>query len=495
MAEVNPLESDRVRVENLGRIWRVTGEQEGRILVCIPADREETAVELSVAVEQELAQVVIRAIRAEVGGLGGRDEVELSEIEGAVRGALRQVGRECLELVVGAVGTGYVGPTRPCECGGEQKTDHYATATWQTVLGEVAIRRAAYRCEQCQARALPLDEQLGLSGERTSPHLRALISRYCAAVSFAEVEVLLQEAIGVEIAPKRAQLVSEAVGQKLAERQAAETGETPGEEVPRRLYLGIDGVFYCTTERDPNGALVWREAKVAILYAPLPRGAPRARQHSHLAPDGPPLDAADPSSYRYVAHMGDWAGFAAKLWRELVRFGIEHSVEVVVLSDGAEWIEQVRALLLDGLGARVVHILDLRHAEEHLWDAAKVCLGDEAPIWIADPLEHLRQGRIDDLLAALRSLPTPTDEAAKLVPTTLAYFDKRRTMLDYPRFRAQGYQIGSGLAESACKRLITQREKGPGMHWTTPGAQAIATLRAAHLVNCWDEVLHVAKVA
>lgn len=68
-------------------------------------------------------------------------------------------------------------------------------------------------------------------------------------------------------------------------------------------------------------------------------------------------------------------------------------------------------------------------------------------------------------------------------------------MLDYPHFRAQSYRIGSGLAESACKRLVSQREKGPGLRWTTRGAQAIATLRAAHLTNRWDEVVKVALVA
>ena len=65
----------------------------------------------------------------------------------------------------------------------------------------------------------------------------------------------------------------------------------------------------------------------------------------------------------------------------------------------------------------------------------------------------------------------------------------------YPTFLAHGYQIGSGLAESACKRLVSQREKGAGMHWTVPGAQAIATLRAAHLCDRWQEVVDLACTA
>ena len=100
-------------------------------------------MELSVAVEQRLAQAVVGAIRAEVAALQGRGEVDLGDLEGALVRALRQAGAACLEQLVGAVGTGYVGPTRPCPCGAEQVSDHYATASWQTLLGEVPIRRAA----------------------------------------------------------------------------------------------------------------------------------------------------------------------------------------------------------------------------------------------------------------------------------------------------------------------------------------------------------------
>jgi len=142
--------------------------------------------------------------------------------------------------------------------------------------------------------------------------------------------------------------------------------------------------------------------------------------------------------------------------------------------------------VLDGLPLRVTHILDHRHAEEHLWAVARACLGDQAAAWLPRPLDALSHGRIDALLAVARALPTATAETAKLVATTCTYYDDCRAMLDYPRFRAQGYQIGSGLAESACKRLVSQREKGPGMHWTVGGAQAIATLRAAYS-DRWQE--------
>jgi hypothetical protein len=126
---------------------------------------------------------------------------------------------------------------------------------------------------------------------------------------------------------------------------------------------------------------------------------------------------------------------------------------------------------------------------------ARACLGEQAAAWTPAPLEDLSHGRVDALLAALRTLPTPTAAAAKRVTTACAYYDARRALLDDPRFRAHGYQIGSGLAESACKRPVSQRAKGPGMHWTVSGAQAIGTLRATYLSDRWEAVEALAVAA
>ena len=451
-------------------------------------------MELSVAVEAQIAQGVIAAVRAELQGIGEKATVRLAEVEGALQRAMRQAGAACLEAVLAGVGTGYVGSTRPCGCGAEQSTDHYAVGTWQTLLGKVTLRRAAYHCPTCDAHAIPLDDQFGLTDDRTSPLLGALLSRYCATVPFAEACTLLDAATGLDVSPKRAQLVSEALGQRLEQQHAQPLAVLP-DCGPSRLYLGIDGVLYSTTERAADRTLLWREAKVGVLFTALPRGAPTTGRRSHLSPTGPAIDVADPQSHSYVVQMGDVQSFAAKLWQELVRRGIEHVDEIILLSDGAEWIETVRDLLLRGLTARVVHILDFRHAQEHLWDVARTCLGDDAADWIRDPLGYLEQGRVDDLVRVIQSLPTPTDEEAEAVRITSTYFAKRRAMLDYPHFRSLGYQIGSGLAESACKRLVSQREKGAGMHWTVPGAQAIATLRAAHLCDQWQEVIDLACAA
>jgi hypothetical protein len=62
---------------------------------------------------------------------------------------------------------------------------------------------------------------------------------------------------------------------------------------------------------------------------------------------------------------------------------------------------------------------------------------------------------------------------------------KRVEMLDYPSFRAQGFDIGSGQTEAFCKTL-TMRLKGCGMRWDRPNAEALMALAALEQSNLWD---------
>ncbi len=57
------------------------------------------------------------------------------------------------------------------------------------------------------------------------------------------------------------------------------------------------------------------------------------------------------------------------------------------------------------------------------------------------------------------------------IQTLQGYMAKRLEVLDYPRFLAEGFQIGSGPTESQCKSLAA-RLKGRGRHWNRSGIDA-----------------------
>ena len=70
----------------------------------------------------------------------------------------------------------------------------------------------------------------------------------------------------------------------------------------------------------------------------------------------------------------------------------------------------------------------------------------------------------------------------------LQYFRNHQHKMHYPRYRARGWQIGSGPVESGCKRLVTQRLKGAGMRWGARGTNTMCHLRALLLCqpDHWD---------
>ena len=54
--------------------------------------------------------------------------------------------------------------------------------------------------------------------------------------------------------------------------------------------------------------------------------------------------------------------------------------------------------------------------------------------------------------------------------------------------KQQSFPIGSGVVESACKQIVSERMKLAGMRWKKPGAQAVMTLRCITLSNIWNQV-------
>jgi hypothetical protein len=57
--------------------------------------------------------------------------------------------------------------------------------------------------------------------------------------------------------------------------------------------------------------------------------------------------------------------------------------------------------------------------------------------------------------------------------------------VDYPAFRAQGWDIGSGVTEAFCKTL-TARLKGNGMRWNRRNAEAIMALAVIEYSHLWN---------
>ena len=205
--------------------------------------------------------------------------------------------------------------------------------------------------------------------------------------------------------------------------------------------------------------------------------------------DGMPV--RDPRSVSYSAAVESAASrdtdplpsaVAQRAQREARRRGFDAAPRRVVLGDGAEWIWNLAGEQFPG----AIEIVDLYHAKQHLCDVAKAIYGagtDLATLWARDRRDELDQGRLSALVAVLRPHTKTTDEARKCIH----YLIRNRRRMRYPRFRARGLCVSSGVVEAGCKHTIGARLKRAGMRWTVAGANAIIALRCCKLSGRFED--------
>jgi hypothetical protein len=142
--------------------------------------------------------------------------------------------------------------------------------------------------------------------------------------------------------------------------------------------------------------------------------------------------------------------------------------------------------------AVAVQIVDVWHAQEHVWEVAQAVFGRRTPegvAWAKQGGTWLVQGEIETLVQAMAALPpvAPPPGQTKSVPEqAIGYFTTNAERMRYPAFRAQGMQIGSGIAEAACKTVVSTWAKRAGMRWTPQGLDALLPLRTAVLNGSFD---------
>jgi hypothetical protein len=338
----------------------------------------------------------------------------------------------------------------------------------QTLVGWITVRRAYYRCAACGAGAVPLDEQLGMQRDSHSPGVRRLASRFGALLPFAQAAAALAEAAGVRLSAGTVRTVTERIGGQreqalvAAVAQAWESGWPAGPGPgPDRCYVAMDGVRILGT--DGQG----REAKLGMVV-PV-RQTPRGERRG---------------AARYTASFEAAEAFGRRLALVAHAQQAEAAARVAVLGDGAAWIWNLAAEHFPG----AVQIVDWYHASERVWELGRALYGPETPetaAWVAGQLDQLAAGQAAALAAAWRALPC-RGEAAAVRDEQVTYFTNQAARMAYDRFRAAGWDIGSGMIESACKAIIGQREKGPGMRWTEAGAQAVTNVRLLLFNSEWD---------
>jgi hypothetical protein len=165
---------------------------------------------------------------------------------------------------------------------------------------------------------------------------------------------------------------------------------------------------------------------------------------------------------------------------------------IIAVCDGDRTLGEKVKALMQLVGLPIFCVLDIYHVLERLWVAAH-CFhpegSEEAKAFVAERLRRMLEGDVGYVIGGLKQMATKhqlKSSQRRRLAKVITYLENNRSYLRYDVCLAQGYPIGSGVVEGACRHVVKDRMEGTGMHWCIAGAQAMLHLRAIYLNDDWD---------
>lgn len=381
------------------------------------------------------------------------DPNSLDEAEQAGVVVGREVGRVVTERGIASSVERFeqAGGGVECECGRAARNVGRRTRMLMTRSGLAQVERRYYHCASCRTGIAPWDVAQGLGSKQQTPVVKSLICELAAHLPYADTVWILERTTGLVVEESNAELIVAEVGARVREeddlaRQRAMAGAAwaKAAQAPKSLCVAVDGAYAHIDN-------LWREVKVGVLYD-------------------------DAGHKRYLAAREEAGQFGERVYAAAVEAGVEAAAEVVVLGDGAEWIWNLSATHFPG----AIEIVDYWHACEHIHEVANAYWGEgtkAARRWAERHKGSLLEEGPGPLLRSLRGLRPTTAEGLEAVRLARGYFGRHRDRMRYPQFARRGLSIGSGSVEAACKVIVGQRLRRPGMRWVNAGADHILALR------------------
>jgi hypothetical protein len=389
----------------------------------------------------------------------------LAEIEKISQEIGEQIKRDIEESFCATHGSGYEGPRLSCSCGGIAQFKNYYTKRHVSLSGEQTIKRAYYYCKVCGKGFAPVDASLGLDSGATSVAVRTRVARLAAWIPFERLSKELEFLLDVHLSKNTCERIAEAVGERIAqERKLQEAAVFSGKAAqpkisPERLYIGIDGTGV------PMRGGGTRESKVGIIYTTREQGG-----------------KSQVSGAEYLATLERVDSFGDAVYARAHTHGVENADDVACIGDGAAWIWKSFAHHYPSS----VQILDYYHASEHLGQVANARYGEataRARSWLKARQTDLLSDCVESVIRSIRSWKPADADSSEIRRLNIRYFTDNKSRMRYASLQANGYHIGSGLVESACKTVVGLRLKQSGMRWSQPGAEAMLHLRSLLLTN------------
>ena len=401
----------------------------------------------------------------------------------AVRSAMHRAGAaaltELLQFPVPAVEQRSI----VCSCGQRAQYRELRSKTLLTAVGQVELSRPYYLCPHCHSGQSPVDGELDVENTTMSPGVRRMLAAVGQDVPFDHGRRQMKLLADLEVTAKAVERTAEGIGSDIATRQREEIERAMRGELPlvpsgppiSVLYALLDGTGVSVVKKETVGRKGKTEGQPSHT-----REAKLGAVFTQTTWDDEGYAIRDPDSTTYTGAIETAEEFGNRMYVEAWNRGWSRAEKKVVIGDGAEWIWNIAAQHFPG----AIQIVDLFHAREHLWELARKLYPNqeaEQKRWMTIHQEILDEGRIEELVAALRAIDSSNPELAEKISKEADYFENHTERMRYAEFRRQHLFVGSGVIEAGCKTVIGSRCKQSGMFWTVRGANAILALRCCHI--------------
>ncbi len=367
-----------------------------------------------------------------------------------------------------------------------------------TCFGTIPLHR--FSCEplqeaqeDAQKSFAPLELQLGIVAGSATPALAERVG--FLAVGHTQQEVLQRLAQdhgvlwSVGVLRKVTAAVSEGIAEHLHEAQKMQVLEwlrqADGSKGRRAIVLAVgrDGIMLPIRNEK-----TYKEGAVATIAVYDRRGRRLGTVYLGQMPEAYQTTLSEQLTRLLTEVLGEWQG---------------HSPRLVYVTDAGyhptEYFENVLESMEDprhsGRRLTWTRIVDFYHVCEYLAKLAQALFANArtSRAW----LKRMRHWLKHDYNAISRILHSAVKHHSQRVLSAAKeeayqkaynYLNTHKEWMDYCAYRRQGFPIGSGVTEAACKTVFTQRFKESGMTWKLEGGQTILVLRLAQLSGVWNAV-------